>query len=462
VTREAVVANGIAWVFAPDERRARAESWWAVVTGRVLDEISGEPPRPTVRVMPRQNGLVVRIDADGCFALVARPWERFAPLAAPGYPIAIDIHAEGYLPLARTATLPTGQVPLSANAAAGTRVLTLPSTAGLHAGQVVLVGPAGATAERHALAGIGPGAGQVTLAGDLVHGHLAGDPFVADAFAPLDLGDLALRRQPVQVRGRTVARTVAGSTPVPNATVRVSRLWRTAADVRNHVPPVAARIAGLWPGVYAERAAATAVTPIAPATAAGDGKLLAAGAVAGAGAVQLTDGVNLVAGTSVVAIDAGDASRHERLAVTALAPGFSPQEPAAATLRYPLRQAHAAGAPVARIVPGAPVGLAKQLADGALPGDRTVFLDDPALPAATGTVRIDAGANAEYQQYALFDVTSDADGYYTLPPLHRVAQVEVEAHAAGHPDIGAAHNNAIVYQPGYGAEPPWLDVVFDS
>lgn len=462
MTRQVVIAGGAAWIFSPDDRRAQAERWWSVVTGRVLDEITGQPPRAAVHVTPRQAGLAVRIDADGFLALVARPWERFAPLAAPGYPVAVDIDAPGYLPFTRTGTLGTGQVPLSANAAAGTRILGLPATAGLFAGQVVLVGPFGATAERHAIAAIGPGAGQVTLAADLVHGHVAGDPFVADAFVPLDLGDLPLRRQPVQVRGRTVARTATGTAPVGNATVRVSRLWRTAADVRDHLPPVAARIAGLWPGMYAERAATTAVTPIAPATPAGEEKLLTAPAAAGTNALQLTDSANLVAGTSVVAIDPADPSRHERIGITALAPAFLPAEPVTATLRHPLRQAHAAGAPAVRIVPGGPVGAAKQLADAALPGDQLVFLDDAALPAPTGTVRIDAGPNAEFQHYALFDVTSDAQGYYTLPPLHRVAQVEVEAQAAGHPDVSAANNNAIVFQPGYGGEPPWLDVVFDS
>jgi len=462
MTRQTVIANGVAWLFAPDDRRADAERDWAVVTGQVLDELTGRAPRTLVHVMPRQHGLLVRIDADGHFALVARPWYRFPPLAAPGYPLAIDLHAEGYLPYTRMLTLPSGQLPLAAAAPATTRILALASTAGLFAGQLLLVGPAGASAERCTIAGLGPAAGQLTLAADLVHSHAAGDPVVPDAFVPLDLGALPLHRQPVSVRGRTVARTAGGTVPVANATVRVSRIWRSTAEVRDHLPPVPARMAGLAPGLYAERGATTPVVPIAPVTPAGEEKLTTAPAMAGAGTAVLADGVNLVAGTSVLAIDPGDPARHERIAVTALAPAFSPAEPVTATLRYPLRLAHAAGAVATRVVPGGPAGAAKQLADGALPGDRLVFLDDAALPALAGSVRIDAGASAEFQHYALFDVTSDADGYFALPPLHRVAQVEVEASAAGHPDISAADNNAIVYQPGYGSEQAWLDVVFDS
>jgi hypothetical protein len=462
MTRQTIIANGVAYLFAPDDRRAEAERDWAVVTGRVIDELTGQAPRTVVHVMPRQHGLLVRIDADGHFALVARPWYRFPPLAAPGYPLAIDVHAEGYLPFTRTLTLPSGQLPLAANAPAATRILALASTAGLYPGQLVLVGPAGALAERATIASLGPAAGQLTLAADLVHPHAAGDPVVPDAFVPLELGVLPLHRRPVAIRGRTVARTATGTEPVANATVRVSRLWRSTADVRNHLPPVPARIAGLWPGLYADRAAATAVTPIAPTSPAGEEKLLAAPAPSGSGTPALTDSVNLVAGTSVLAIDPGDPERQERIAVAALAPAFLPAEPVTATLRYPLRHDHAAGAVATRIVPGAPAGPAKQLADGASPGDRTVFLNDAALPSLQGTVRIDAGANAEFQQYALFDVTSDAQGYFRLPPLHRVAQVEVEAVAAGHPDVSAANNNAIVFQPGYGSVEAWLDVVFDS
>ncbi|MBB3219841.1 hypothetical protein [Pseudoduganella umbonata] len=462
MTRQTVIVNGVSWLFSPDDRRAEAERDWAVVTGQVLDELTGQAPRTPVHVMPRQHGLLVRIDADGHFALVARPWHRFPPLAAPAYALVLDVHAEGFLPYTRELALPSGQLPLTAAAAATTRVLTLASTAGLFAGQLLLVGPAGANAERCTIASLGPAAGQLTLAADLVHPHAIGDPVVADAFEPLELGALPLHRRPIAIRGRTVARAAGGTVPVANATVRVSRIWRTTADVRNHLPPVPASMAGMAPGLYAERAATTAVTPIAPAMPAGEEKLATAPVSAGAGAIALTDSVNLVAGTSVLAIDPADPARHERIAVTALAPAFTPAEPVTATLRYPLRNAHALGAVATRIAPGGPVGAAKQLADSALPGDQLVFLDDAALPALAGTVRIGAGASAEFQQYALFDVTSDAGGYYRLPPLHRIAQVEVEAGAAGHPDISVANNNAIVFQPGYGSEETWLDVVFDS
>jgi hypothetical protein len=462
MSRERVVANELIYTLSPDDAVAEAEQLWAIVIGHVIDELTGEAPRTPIRVTTTTPGLATRVDPDGAMCVIARPWLRFPPLAAPANNIALSITAPGYLPLDLDVMLPSNQRTLTANANAGTRVLSLSSDAGLHAGQLLLVGPGGNDAERCAIANLGPLPGQVTLAADLVNTHLAPAPVVADAFAPVDLHELPLRRRPVMIRGRTVVRTSTGTAHVPNATISVSGIWRRLDDVRRHLPAVPALMVSATPGLYRERAAATGLDEVPLAGAAGEDKLLGAPVRPGDGELALSDRVNLVAGTSVVAIDPDDAERLELMLVSALEPTLAATDPTDATLNLPLRNAHAAGTRALRVTPGAPASATKHLTEQAVAGDQTLFLDSVAFSTDSGIAQTGAGASVEYQQFARFQVTSDGQGYFVLPALHRVAQIEIEASAAGFTPISIANNNTILFQPDYAAPENWLDVVFES
>lgn len=462
MSRQAILANGSAYTLSLDGPVAEAERFWAVVTGRAIDEITGQAPRTPIRVTTAEPALLAKVDRNGAFCLVARPWLRFPPLAAPTWSIRLTVTAEGYVPLTRAVALPNGQRQLTANVGAGSRLVGLSSTTGLYAGQILLVGPHGATAERCQIAELGPGAGQVTLAAGLINSHNALDPVVPDTFAPVTLHDVSLRRRPVVIRGRAVARTTGGTTPVPNATIRVAGLWRTLANVRAHLPPVPAKMVSVQPGLYAHHLTAEPIAEIPFAATTGEDKLLQSPVAAGSAHLPLGDRVNLVAGSSVVVIEPGDPARQERLLVTALEPSLSPLDATAATLNFPLQHDHAENNRVVRVVPGAPLGANKHLTDDAAVGDQTLFLDNTAFAAGSGTVRLGAAATVEFHQFVRFQTTSDSEGFFVLPPLHRIAQIAVEASAAGHPPINAAHNNTIVFQPDYAAPENRLDVVFET
>jgi hypothetical protein len=58
--------------------------------------------------------LDVNINADGSLAIVARPWMRFPPLAAPSYPIHFTVAAEGYLAYGVEVDVSTGHHPQDA------------------------------------------------------------------------------------------------------------------------------------------------------------------------------------------------------------------------------------------------------------------------------------------------------------------------------------------------------------
>ena len=100
-----------------------------------------------------------------------------------------------------------------------------------------------------------PGYLPLELAGTL--GPIAGFPA---AFAPLDFGDVLLRRPGVELTGRVVRNTTAAP-PVAGAAVRIDGLW-SALPPANWSPPAlleAPNVVGLRPGLYATRPAAATI-----------------------------------------------------------------------------------------------------------------------------------------------------------------------------------------------------------
>jgi hypothetical protein len=464
MSRQRVIANDLIYTIssADADAVAEAEQLWAIVIGHVIDELTGEAPHAPIRVTTTTPGLATRVDADGAMCVIARPWLRFPPLDAPANTVGLTITAQGYLPFNLNVSVPGHQRSLTANANADTRILSLSSDAGLHAGQILLVGPHGANAERCIIANLGPLPGQVTLRADLVYNHAASAPIVADAFGPVDLHDVPLRRRPVVIRGRTIVRTNTGTMHVPNATVQVSGIWRQLDDVRRHLPAVPASMVSVTPGLYSQRAMATALDEIPLTPVAGEDKLTGAPVRAGETRLLLSDRVNVVGGISVLAIDQDDVDRVEHLLVSGLASTLLTTDPTEATVNFSLRNEHARGTRVARVALGAPASATKHLTEQAIPGDQTLFLDSTAFAGDSGMAGVGGGASVEFQQFARFRVTSDTQGYFVLPPLHRVAQIEIEASAAGFTPINTANNNTLLFQTDYTVPENWLDVVFES
>jgi hypothetical protein len=56
------------------------------------------------------------------------------------------------------------------------------------------------------------------------------------------------------------------------------------------------------------------------------------------------------------------------------------------------------------------------------------------LDATMTAVEVTGGtAAAEYHWAAVYSITSDPDGYYRLPPVHRIAQIQLHADNAAEP-----------------------------
>lgn len=273
-------------------------------------------------------------------------------------------------------------------------------------------------------------------------------------FAPTDHGTLALHRDPVVITGRTVLAAGGTTTPVAGATVSVTGVWPTLPPANAFVLPDPPNLVSLLPPTFFAHEAPAGVlrrrelTPVV-----GEDKSLLGHAPAGSVTLAVSDRVNL-AGGNVVALDESDPERTEYLFVQSVEGASTDAEPATVTLAYATARAHHAGAVLRRVTPQA-AAADNHLTRDCIAGDTCVFLDGVLGLAGASVVELTGGGgSAEYHLVRRFTATSDADGYYRLPPLSRVAQAELLAHDGAHPDV------TVTVTPDYGAGVDRVDFVF--
>jgi hypothetical protein len=379
MTAVLVATDDAVWRFSPEDPPPLADRIQAVLRLNVHDEITGGPPDVGMRVMSSSPGLAPRATRGGLVGLIGRPLALWQPGFVAGAPLAMTVTADGFLPLDVAATL-------------------------------------------------GP------------------QPGYPASFAPVDLPDADLHRQPAAISARTVAkdRTVLSGT-----TVQVTGVWQAQADLTNPAAP--ANLVAIACGLYADRPLGGSVARIditlAPLAQA---KTLLAAVSAGALQLRASDQSGLAAG-SLVAIDPLDPGRAEVIPVTAITDaGSGPDLPATLVLAHALRRDHAQGAMVVLTTPGPP-GAANPLARAARAGDVTLFTATmTGLDATLAAVEVSGGgAPAEYhgisaglppppspyRAASIYQAISDADGYLRLPPIHRVAQVQLTADHPAQPQL---------------------------
>jgi hypothetical protein len=260
-------------------------------------------------------------------------------------------------------------------------------------------------------------------------GSFAAEPGYPEAFAPIDLGVVSLHRDPVTISGRTVSHS---GVVRAGTTVSLEGVWLTLADLAN--PPAAPNLVSLASPLYVDRdtTATIAAQPMSPVLAAT--KTLLSPANVSDASLVLSDQVGLAIG-SVIAVDSQDPARAEYLAVTSVSSlGPGPSFPATVNLAVPLGRPHARGASAIPMTLGAP-GAANGLSPAARAGDVTLLTSAvTGLSAAqTPVVVSDSGAQAEYHLASPIGGSSGLDGYVTLPPTHRVAQLRLRVHHPSEP-----------------------------
>ena len=252
-----------------------------------------------------------------------------------------------------------------------------------------------------------------------------------DEFTDVDLGQLALRRDPVALTVRTMQldaqnRLVA----LPGATVEISAIWRRLADLSG--ASASADLVALRPVFYAARPQpGTTLEPVTMTPVAEPERKLVASADPGTGHLEVSRTGTLASG-SVVGIDGADADRVEYIEVKAVVGPSDPESPATLVLAFPVQYRHGENAKVAEVTPTT-LGLpAADLTAAGFAGDATVFVSSVASFGGAPVVRISGGLPAdEYVTAKTYRVTTDTDGYGRMAPLTRVAAVEITAAAPG-------------------------------
>jgi hypothetical protein len=266
---------------------------------------------------------------------------------------------------------------------------------------------------------------------------LPAQPGYPNMIQVLALGNIELHRLPVAPRGRVVS---ANGTPRAGAAVTVSGLWRGLADFVDETSlSTIGALAAVAPGTARFRAGAGLRARVRRLVWRPERVVLLDDVQPGARRIRVAAGIPFVPGSASDVIGLpGPGDVPEIVHVDAVASPASADE-VLVELRHPLALAHPRGGEVrnARLTAAGPWSA---LQHGVHQGDRSVCLADAGVLAATGFwLEIQGGgAPAEIQALARVTATTDAGGFFSLPPLHRAALIRLRAVHAGEPQPGEA------------------------
>lgn len=451
-SRTTVLVGDLAYQFSRDATASRQTALWTVVTLRVVDEITSAEPESKVWAKVSEPGLLVQLGAGGQVGLVARPAPGFPRAFAPGFSVSVTVGAERFL--SRTLTLPIARA-LTAGVASGATTVAVDDRTAMAAGQTWRLGDPAVFEELVTVTSLGPGPSELTLSAPLSAVHPAGATLRPGPLTELGFGDLLLHRMPVTIRGR-VKRWVPAINafePAAAATIEVAFTWRQRVQVTSEAAKQATRMVSISPGLYDERRASIdLLQPVTQSIVVGDDKALADDAFAGDRAISLSNGAGIGAG-ALLRVDREDSDVRETISVASVSSLGGTDAPTLATMVHPLVLPHRRGVTVDH-VSTSDVLTAKALSDDALPGDPVLFLSDLGFGGTVDGARIGGGALPEHQSVRSFATATDAEGYFALPPIARVAKARLVITPIATP----AQNVDI--EPDYRSSEQWLDVSF--
>ncbi len=186
---------------------------------------------------------------------------------------------------------------------------------------------------------------------------------------------------------------------------------------------------------------------------AGDIRFLVRAVPAGATTLRVSDRQAIAPGT-VLRIEGDDPERREAVTVVSVT-GFGPPDQAGdVVVELPFRMPHREGTRIERVLPQPPAPTVP-LRREARPADRLIFVSSLAGLPDNIDVRLTGGPSAvERQHLERYETKSDANGYFALPPVHRVAALRLRFTA---PPLAPVDHTV---HPEYGPLENWLDVVF--
>jgi len=238
--------------------------------------------------------------------------------------------------------------------------------------------------------------------------------------------NLELHREPVTILGRTVRLDGGATVPLAGTQISITGIWRTAPPANIVVPPDPPDVVYVQPALYQDRDTTQSVRPRDFPLVVGPAKILLNDVLSDAASIFLSDRLGLASG-DVLAIDVDQPDLTEFVEIAAVPATGAPDQPTIITLNQGLMLAHRRDAVVKQTLPQPP-GTVRPFTVEGTEGDSLIFLDN--LSGLTNGHEIQitgVPGKDEYHRVVTFSALSDADGYYRLPPLSRLAQIEIHA-----------------------------------
>lgn len=276
-----------------------------------------------------------------------------------------------------------------------------------------------------------------------------------ESFTPLHLGTIELHRQPVTIQGTIVKRSREGFQSVAGARARVTGIWRQLPSASVVSPPEPANILSTTSALSnSYKAPSSEVFPVTLSETAPDPVTLATSAAAGSYVITL-DGLPALTPGNLISLSPDDSARDELHEV--LSHQVASFDSVELRLGTPLAWSHRAGTR-ARVMTITHTGPANSLSIDAAAGDRMLFCKTLSSIEDMAAVKVSSGPSSsgsekEYHWIRLYDVHSDSDGFYRLPPISRIAQMRIDTDLDG--DVAATR----VIAPRYPAYEQQIDFI---
>lgn len=243
-----------------------------------------------------------------------------------------------------------------------------------------------------------------------------------DDFQPLGPVPWPLHRLPVNLYGQVSLLTGTMVKPLVGAQVSITKIWRQMPSPVTSPPPDPFDPAAVRPTLSAVRLTGANIRQQPLALVASKFVLLQE-VQSGDSSLTLSDTVGLSAG-QILAFDRVDPDYSEFVAIKAITGSSGPNQPATVQLEFPLAYRHKK---VEHVSAGA-LGPLNKLGVDAIAGDTVLLANSLSGIGSPDVVEISGGIpSAEYRTLRSFTVVSVALGLYRLPPLSRVAQLELTA-----------------------------------
>lgn len=465
--RRTVTIDSRAQVIADDDPLRPALWQWAVLRTRAIDELTGQPPRVSVRVVtaPTDSPLLARMTPraveGGLCGLVARIDDAAVALTRSGA-FGARIEAAGYLPHDLTPAIDAARRSLAALSPVGTNPLQvappdpLPPAGDVRAqfragrGVVIERAAVGQDEQTSVVADALPAAAtDVPIAPSLRTTRAAG---IRVAGVPMHLADQPLHRAAViHLRGQVQQRLPGpppALVPAVGAQLGILGYWRTYPSTINgaSLPVDFCSITPPLPLAHATGVAVQGCTlaPLGPA------RRLAQVAAAGSRELWVQPHTLLnPAGGDLLQLQADASPECEWVTSLGFTPPPDPLAPARVRLAHATAHLHRTGTRVQRVAAGGLVG-AGSLVREAQAGDPVLFASALGALPANGRLAVAHGTpRASYHRFTqqpravalplpavnqfvlTHAVVADAEGRFEWPPLARVAQIEIAVMHAG-------------------------------